>query len=52
MSIAEVSRLGSAILDQVERAVVGKREPLTLVLACILAGGHVLLCLLYTSRCV
>ncbi len=43
MSIAEVSRLGSAILDQVERAVVGKREPLTLVLACILAGGHVLL---------
>ncbi len=42
-SIAEVSRLGSAILDQVERAVVGKREPLTLVLACILAGGHVLL---------
>jgi len=37
------SQLGAAILDQVERAVVGKREPLTLVLACILAGGHVLL---------
>ena len=40
---ADASRLGAAILDQVERAVVGKREPLTLVLACLLAGGHVLL---------
>jgi MoxR-like ATPase len=32
-----------AVLDRVERAVVGKREPLTLVLAGILAGGHVLI---------
>ena len=32
-----------AVLDRVERAVVGKRQPLTLLLAGILAGGHVLL---------
>jgi MoxR-like ATPase len=38
-----VTRTGSAILDQVERAIVGKRRPLTLVLAAVLAGGHVLL---------
>ena len=31
------------MLDSVERVVVGKRHPLTLVLAGILAGGHVLL---------
>ncbi len=43
ISVAEATRLGSAVLDEVERAVVGKRDPLTLVLACVLAGGHVLL---------
>jgi MoxR-like ATPase len=32
-----------AVLDAVEQAVVGKREALTLVLAAVLAGGHVLL---------
>jgi MoxR-like ATPase len=32
----------AAVLDQVERAVVGKRAALELVLAGILAGGHVL----------
>jgi len=37
-----VSALGSAVLDEVEKAVVGKRQPLTLVLAAILAKGHVL----------
>ena len=31
------------VLDQVERAVVGKRDALVLVLAGILAGGHVLI---------
>ena len=41
-SFADVSRTGAAILDQVERAVVGKREALTLALSAILAGGHVL----------
>lgn len=39
----DVSRLAGEILDEVEVAVVGKRTPLTLVLAAILAGGHVLL---------
>ena len=32
-----------AVLDEMERVIVGKREPLTLVLLGILAGGHVLL---------
>jgi MoxR-like ATPase len=45
MSLApqEVGRLGRAVLDTVGQVVVGKREPLELVLAGILAGGHVLL---------
>jgi MoxR-like ATPase len=42
LSIAEVSRLGATILDEVGRVVVGMREPLELALASILAGGHVL----------
>ena len=40
---AEASRLAAAVLDQVERAVVGKRDALVMVLAGILAGGHVLI---------
>ncbi len=40
---AEVSQLAVAVLDEVEVAVVGKRPALTIVLAAILAGGHVLL---------
>jgi MoxR-like ATPase len=43
LTIAEVSRLANEVLDEVEVAVVGKRGALTLVLAAILAGGHVLL---------
>ncbi len=43
IELGEVSRLARRVLDEVEVAVVGKREPLTLVLAAILAGGHVLL---------
>jgi MoxR-like ATPase len=39
----EVGRLAGAILDSVGSVVVGKRESLELVLAGILAGGHVLL---------
>ncbi|HEX6497996.1 MAG TPA: MoxR family ATPase [Micromonosporaceae bacterium] len=39
----EVGRLGQAVLDEVGTVVVGKRETLELVLAGILAGGHVLL---------
>ena len=33
----------SAVIDEVERAVVGKRAELELILAALLAGGHVLL---------
>jgi MoxR-like ATPase len=43
LAVAEATRLAGRVLDEVERAVVGKRGPLTLVLAGILAGGHVLL---------
>ncbi|GAA4597708.1 MoxR-like ATPase [Actinoplanes octamycinicus] len=39
----EVGRLAGAVLDAVNSVVVGKREALELVLAGILAGGHVLL---------
>jgi len=39
----DVSRLAVAVLDEVDVAVVGKRPALTIVLAAILAGGHVLL---------
>jgi MoxR-like ATPase len=39
----EVGRLGRAVLDAVSTVVVGKRDALELVLAGILAGGHVLL---------
>ncbi|MEP6665171.1 MAG: MoxR family ATPase [Nocardioidaceae bacterium] len=41
--IASASKRSVAVLDEVERAVVGKRAELELVLSCILAGGHVLL---------
>ncbi len=40
---ADASRVAAAVLDQVERAVVGKRDALVMVLAGILAGGHVLI---------
>jgi MoxR-like ATPase len=43
LELADVSRLAAEVLDEVEVAVVGKRNALTIVLAAILAGGHVLL---------
>jgi MoxR-like ATPase len=43
VQLSEVSGLGAQILDEVERAVVGKRERLELVLLGLLADGHVLL---------
>ncbi len=43
LPIPDATRLAGEVLDQVERAVVGKRTALTLTLAGILAGGHVLL---------
>ncbi|MGA9276192.1 AAA family ATPase [Ilumatobacter sp.] len=43
LELPEVSRLATSILDEVETAVIGKRQPLAMVLSAILAGGHVLL---------
>ncbi len=43
LPLPEAARLASEVVDQVCRAVVGKRRELELVLAGILAGGHVLL---------
>ena len=43
MNLARVSELAAPILDEVDRAVVGKRESLRLVRRGILAGGHVLM---------
>jgi MoxR-like ATPase len=43
MDVGAVSARCREVLDEVERAVVGKRDALTLVLAAVLAGGHVLL---------
>jgi MoxR-like ATPase len=43
LTLSDVTGLAHGVLDEVERAVVGKREALTLVLSSILAGGHVLI---------
>jgi len=43
MSVAEAAALARDVLDEVEKAVVGKRGALMQVLAAILAKGHVLL---------
>jgi len=43
IDVPTTSRLAGEVLDEVSRAVVGKRGELALVLASILAGGHVLL---------
>lgn len=40
---ADVAATASAILDELERAIVGKRDVLELVLIALLADGHVLL---------
>jgi MoxR-like ATPase len=40
---AETARLSEAILDELDKAIVGRRKALELVLTGILAGGHVLL---------
>ena len=42
-TLTEVSQLAGRVLDEVERAVIGKRDALTLVLSGVLAGGHILL---------
>jgi MoxR-like ATPase len=43
VELDQVRELSSEVLDEVEKAVVGKREPLQLVLLGFLADGHVLL---------
>ena len=43
LSLAEVGTRADRILDEVERAIVGKREALELVLLGILSDGHVLI---------
>jgi len=43
VELTELAARASAVLDEVERAVVGKRDRLELVLAGLLADGHVLL---------
>jgi MoxR-like ATPase len=43
VQIEEVSERSGAVLDEVERAIIGKREALELVLLGILADGHVLI---------
>lgn len=43
MNIQELRARAEAILHEVEGVIVGKREALTLILAAILAGGHVLI---------
>jgi len=43
MTLAQVAAKATAILDEIERAIVGKRETLELVLLGLLADGHVLL---------
>jgi MoxR-like ATPase len=42
LTVAEIATRGDRILDEVERAVVGKRDALELVLLGFLADGHVL----------
>jgi MoxR-like ATPase len=43
MELTRVQELSEQVLDEVERAVVGKREPLELVFMGFLGNGHVLL---------
>jgi MoxR-like ATPase len=43
LSPGAVAEAGAAVLDRVGQAVVGKRAQLELVLAAVLAGGHVLI---------
>jgi MoxR-like ATPase len=43
MEIGELGRLANRLLDEVERAIVGKRDALELVLLGLLADGHILI---------
>ena len=43
MNLPEVGRVASAVVDEIEKAVVGKRDALELLLLGLLADGHVLI---------
>lgn len=43
VEIGRASELSRQVIDEVERAVVGKRSLLEMIMAAVLAGGHVLL---------
>jgi MoxR-like ATPase len=43
LALADVARLGNRVLDEVERAVIGKRDALELLLLGVLADGHILI---------
>lgn len=43
LDVSDTTRLAHEVLDEVERAVVGKRPQLVLILCGLMAGGHVLL---------
>ncbi|MDZ7677575.1 MAG: AAA family ATPase [Acidimicrobiales bacterium] len=43
LSLADLARLGDAVTVEVERAIIGKRDAIRLVLAGWLADGHVLI---------
>src|SRR3954463_5481527 len=43
MTIEEVGELASRVIDEVERAIIGKRDALELILLGVLGDGHVLL---------
>jgi MoxR-like ATPase len=42
IDLAEVSRISGAVVDEVEKAVIGKRDALELLMLGLLADGHVL----------
>ena len=43
MELDEVAAVAERVLDEIERAIVGKRDALQLILLGLLADGHVLL---------
>ena len=43
MNVAEVARVGTAVMDEIETVIVGKREVLERILWAVLSDGHVLL---------
>jgi MoxR-like ATPase len=43
VQLSDVARLGNRVLDEVEKAVIGKRDVLELLLLGVLADGHILI---------